>query len=361
MGYPCGAADFAQNLSKELSNNLDVTVLTANTRAVKSGAVSVKIVEGPWNIWKVYKIATWIKKENFDYIDIQFEAYMYGSLGSILLLPFLLPKKCKKILTLHSEALPKKGGRLWRAIQMFFFDQIIFYSEQFLNNAEKRFQKEKNKFSLAPFPSNISKVSISPLMKMIKQHQKGLDPNTIYLSFFGHLSPGRHIEDLLQLMFLLKNKNFHLIFIGQFDPAKNVYHREIQQMYKSMELEDSITFTGRLEESEVSQMIQLTDIGLLPFSEGASFKNGSLAAYVSHQIPVFTTKSELTEKNLLDSKGLYFFSIQNLPELKNELLDIKINPKKLLFMKDEIQKLDQLYSWQNYREQRLSIYNRTTT
>ncbi len=361
MSYPCGAADFTLGLAKSLSKKYSVSVLTANDKTVSTSDIRIHTIPGPWNLRAIFKLAYWIRKERFDIIDIQFEAFMYGRRGAILLIPLLLPGKIKKIITLHSETLPIFGGRLWRLVQMVFFDQVIFYSEQFLNNTRTRFKRAEKKFSLTPFPANISRYPDTTLKTLISRHFKGYSGHSLYLSYFGHISENRGIEFLISAMELLKQENIHLIFIGQFDPSKNPFHRDISALVKSKDLSSFITFTGRLDEKEVSQVISISDAAVLPFHEGASFKNGSLAAYASHHTPVFTTRSQLTEEVLCQNEGLRFFDLNKPSSLVNAVIELKNDPALLSHMRISIGKLDELYSWENYREQRQLIYEKTCT
>lgn len=358
MGYPCGAADFVDNLSSRLAKFAEVSVITSNPDSIKKDNVEIKIIKGSWNLLKVFEIARWIKKNHFDIVDIQYESYMYANKGVILLLPLLLPRKTKSILTMHSEALPYLGKKLWRILQYTLFEEVIFYSEHFLKNALKRFSSLKNKSHFAPFPSNITRIEQTPFRKKLKQTFRDLDPSLLYMSYFGHISKDRGLEEMLEVLKHISSDKWHLFLIGQFTPEKNSYHRELSLLIRKTGLEQKITFTERLNESEVSSIIQMSDIGLLPFVEGASFKNGSLAAYIGHQIPVITTRSELTEDLLLQNKGLQFFDNNKPEELKNILASLIENPSSLANMQKEIGSLTDHYSWDRYITNRLICYQK---
>ncbi|MBC7712062.1 MAG: glycosyltransferase [Rhizobacter sp.] len=356
MGYPCGAADFVDNFSTKLSKHHQVSLITSNTNSIKKDTVEVKIFNGKWNFFKIREIAEWIKRENFDVVDIQYESFMYANSGLILLLPLMLPKKIKKILTLHSETLPKLSQKFWRLIQYTLFQEVIFYSENFMKKALVSFSVMKPKFHLSPFPSNITQLEETPLKKILRQSFKGHDPSLIYLSYFGHLSSNRGVEDILKAMKEINSEKLRLILIGQFTPETNAYHRELNLLVKNMELEKVVTFTERLDEKEVSAILQISDLGILPFEEGASFKNGSLAAYVSHQVPVITSKSSTTEKALLENKGIKFYDHKSPQDMNGLLSGIVKDPSQLESMKDQIKELNENYSWENYIKNRMNLY-----
>lgn len=356
MGYPCGAADFVEKLATNLQANCDVTVYTLNKLANQAHPFKVNIFKKNWNFFNIWSFAQEIRNSNFDIIDVQFESYMYGGSGAILLLPLFLSNKTKKVLTMHSESLPKWGGRLWRILQFSLFQKIVFYSEHFCKNAAKRFPLKEKKFSVSPFPSNITKAKDSHLKKILNQVKFGFNPDMIYLSYFGHLTENRGIEYVLEVLSELNNPRFHFIFIGQFDPAQIAFHRDILSLVNRLNLSEKVTFTGRLDEIHVSQIMQITNLAVLPFREGASFKNGSLAAYIGHQVPVLTTKGEQTEENLCGNKGIFFFDLEKKPTMLNKLREIGDRPEILSDAKKYIFELEQVYSWEHYIKNRLQIY-----
>src|SRR5205807_1298363 len=91
---------------------------------------------------------------------------------------------------------------------------------------------------------------------------------------------------------------------SQFDPQKLDYHRRLLERVKAEGLADQVSFTGELGAEQVSQVLAAADLCILPFPDGASFKNGSLAAAIIHGVPTITTVSSLTEPELLEPGAL---------------------------------------------------------
>jgi len=363
MSYPCGASHFASMYAKNLAAaGHQVTVLTSNTNSTENQeAYKVKIIPGNWNLSHVLKVSKFINSENFDLFDIQFEAYMYGAKGSVLLLPYLVHNKTLPILTMHSEALPKFGGRLWRMVQYTAFKKVVFYSKAFQENALNRFSNRKDDFFQLGFPSNISKVHYSELQKFTQKIKAKEFSNSPVAIYFGHINNNRGIEDLLFVVKKMKDsgKDFKLILMSQFTPEKNQYHRDLISEIESLGIKDNIAFTDRVDDELVSLFFQSADFALLPFTDGASFKNGSLATAVIHNLPMITTLNEKTEVELKNCSGIKFYPTGDRLKLEEVLIEFFKNKDNWSEYSREVEKLGHIYSWNNYIEERSKIYGVT--
>tara|TARA_Y100000590_G_scaffold470774_1_gene670082 strand:+ start:30957 stop:32048 length:1092 start_codon:yes stop_codon:yes gene_type:complete len=363
MSYPCGASHFASMYAKNLADaGHEVTVLTSNTSSTENQeSFKVKIIPGNWNLSHVLKVSKFLNSEGFDLFDIQFETYMYGAKGGVLLLPYLVKNKIHPILTMHSEALPKFGGRLWRMIQYTAFKKVIFYSKAFQQNALNRFPKRKEDFYQLGFPSNISKVHYSELQKFTQKIKAKEFSNSPVAIYFGHINNNRGIEDLLFVVKKLKEtgKEFKLILMSQFTPDKNQYHRDLLSEIDSLGIKENIAFTDRVDDELVSLFFQSADFAILPFTDGASFKNGSLATAVIHSLPMITTLNEKTETELQNCSGIKFYPTGDRAKLEEVLMEFFKDRSLWTTYSKEIEKLGHIYSWNNYIEVRNKIYGVT--
>ncbi|MCO4795557.1 MAG: hypothetical protein KC493_17695 [Bacteriovoracaceae bacterium] len=144
--------------------------------------------------------------------------------------------------------------------------------------------------------------------------------------------------------------------MSQFTPEKNQYHRDLLSEIDGLGIKDNISFTDRVDDELVSLFFQAADFALLPFTDGASFKNGSLATAVIHNLPMITTLNEKTEVELKDCNGIKFYSSGNKTELEKVLSDFFTNKDQWGVYAREVEKLNHIYSWNNYLEKRSEIY-----
>jgi glycosyltransferase involved in cell wall biosynthesis len=77
-------------------------------------------------------------------------------------------------------------------------------------------------------------------------------------------------------------------------PQDRAYAAEIEQRIAERGLGERVRITGHCDESSVSAHLLAADLAALPFTDGASFRRGSLLAALAHGLPVVTTASAPT-------------------------------------------------------------------
>lgn len=364
MSYPCGAADFVHQYCLNLKKKgHEVTVLTNNPNPIKIDGIKIIAKVDAWSITRILELRKLAKIYQWDIIDVQYEAYMFGGSGTILLMPLLLKGiNCKFVLTLHSQQLPKYFSSLFRLTQMVLFNEVVFYSSVLLDHMKKKFPKKAKHFHLLGFPSNLIRLNLSEYNDLINNFLNHKPRNQLACLYFGHISPGRDIEDLLNIINNLKLP-IHLTLMSQFNPAENQYHRDLISLVSQNGLENKVTFTGRVDDKTITLMFKTHDLCLFPFPEGASLKNGSLAAAIEHEMPIITTKTALTDtvflSNEKDSTD-WFYTPQDTHQLEMILKKHFDNPELRQKNRQFWAQIRDHFSWENYIEKREHIFKGIT-
>ena len=96
-----------------------------------------------------------------------------------------------------------------------------------------------------------------------------------------------------------ENISFHLNIIGKDKNAKGRYAKYLMDLAKKIDIQNSVTFSGYLPESEVSAALQEADFGILPFKGGVGLKSCAMAAFIEHDLPSIVTKSDENEKAII--------------------------------------------------------------
>jgi polysaccharide biosynthesis protein PslF len=361
MPWPCGAADFVEQFARRLADvGQHATVVTSNPKADRNGLpFEVQVIPGNWGLRHMRKVASWMARAGSDVVDVQFEAAMYGSRWPVMLLPQLVKRHdAPWVITLHSQALPSWGGRWWRPVQLLSYDAAVFYGESFQHNMQRRFPRRKDRFLLQPFPSNIGRITSPLLAAFIAKMKSAVLGDQSLLVYFGLIAPKRGIETLLAALLELKANGHRpqLVLISKFDPVENTYHRELLCSVEQMRLDSQVSFTGSLDNDGVSRLLQAADVCVLPFPDGASFKNGSLAAAIEHAVPTVTTATSLTDPELLSCHGLRTYAPGDVHALAVLLEELVLSSAACEQARVRMQELHKLLSWQSYIEKRLIIY-----
>ncbi len=122
-----------------------------------------------------------------------------------------------------------------------------------------------------------------------------IDAGDILLSYFGLLNSSKGVETLLAALggLLESIPRTKLLMVGASIGASDLtnvaYEQRILELIEDRGLQDVVRFTGYLPPSEVSASLAASDICVLPFRDGASFRRGSLMAALAHGLPIVTT------------------------------------------------------------------------
>jgi glycosyltransferase involved in cell wall biosynthesis len=145
-----------------------------------------------------------------------------------------LPKKCKIITRLHRYEMYHWAEKIhWDNV-----DRIILVSHA------------KEREFISKFPSQVSKtIVLSPSTSLEKFHP---NPRTFNgnIGILCHIAPRKRVYDLiLAYSELIKKKNdFHLHIAGGYELANEDYYHAIQRLVGELELEDKITFYGKIQD-----------------------------------------------------------------------------------------------------------------
>lgn len=362
MSWPCGAADFVDQLSHRLTKvGHEVAVLTSNQKAAlhDMGRRELRIVPGNWGFSHVRRIRDALASSSFDIVDVQYEAAMYGGRGAVLTLPLWARRRPPQfVLTLHSEDLPQWGGRLWRPVQLQLYSRTVFYSSRFMENMTRRFPTHAREFHLMGFPSNIMRRTNPAIASLAGKIKTGWSTTPFLIVYFGHISSHRGIEDVLASLRTLRAKELspQLAFLGQFTPEENPYHRSLMASLRKDGLDSQVSFTGTLTAEQVSDWLQAADLCVLPFPRGASLKNGSLAAAIEHGTPTVTTVGDLTDPEVVRSGALQTYPAGDSQRLAGILEQLLRSPERCRQLRERTYALADLLSWDAYLQARSRLY-----
>lgn len=124
-----------------------------------------------------------------------------------------------------------------------------------------------------------------------------IDSQTITISYFGSVYPGKGIEKMLSIWSRLSEidteKRFRFKIIGDIgiEPENHFceYHKKVWKWIEQYGLKDNIEVTGYVSDEEVSKEIQNTQIATLFYEDGLTLRRGSFLAYLAHGIPIVTS------------------------------------------------------------------------
>ncbi len=147
-----------------------------------------------------------------------------------------------------------------------------------------------------PVASSIPSSKLIPKELDSVRNREGLPVQSLLLTYFGFVHPGKGFEDALTVTDILRQRGLpaHLFVIAQLDPSQS-YHRELRNRITNSGLDAHITVTGFVSDrGRVADCLALSDVCLLPFRPGVHPKSTSFLAARAQGVFVLTTSTERT-------------------------------------------------------------------
>ncbi len=333
------------------------TVLTSNPASRRDDwDFPVAQIPGNWGTGHLLSVARWLRSNCFDIVDVQYETAMYRMQATPLILPLVLPfRQFPLVLTTHSLQLPKRGGRLWRPLQLLTFDGVAFYSQKVVEAMSCRFPRAASRLTSQSIPATIFRTSSPNVRALIDRLKCRYLDDTPLIVYFGHINAGRGIEDVIEA-FATIEQPFHLVLISQFDPATNDYHRSLLERVRTGGLQDRVSFSDQLDDDTVSRLLSSADGCVLPFPAGALLNNTILAAAMEHCIPTIATFSTNTEPEIRQSRAIIGYTPGDTDDLRGKLKLLISDHSLRATMRNEAELMRDMFSWKRYVTERLRFY-----
>ncbi len=310
-----GVGDF----SRELSNGLAaqghrVHILTrvgSQADGLAEGCELAPEIEN-WGWSLAGRIRRWARDRALDIVDLQYQAAAYEMHPAVN----LLSRRSIKVplaVTFHDLKVPylfpKAGPLRWRAILTLArrSDGVI------VTNREDQLALENSRVfpppTLIPIGSNIRPAPPPDYDRRAWRERWGVNVGDTLVGYFGFLNQSKGGEELICALDRLREMPVRLMMIGgrvgSSDRSNLAYADRIDGLVRQFDLEDRIIWTGYTTPAEVSANLLASDICLLPYRDGVSFRRGSFMAAIAHGLPIITTNPAIDLPELRHRRNVY--------------------------------------------------------
>lgn len=273
-------------------------------------------------------------------VNIQYPGYEYNKNLVVTILPIEIKRKlnCKVTITLHEYECFTLKTKIRMYLNFWKVDKIIVAEQEFIEQIKKDFKKTD--ITYIPISSNI------PRSEITKEEQKELIEkynltNKKVISYFGFAVKSKGIEYLIKCLAKL-GEDVKLLFIGELD-EKNEYQKSLLNLIKELKIENKVCITGFFEkESDVADLLQISNLCVLPFVNGLKTRNGSFLAAYNQKIPVITTSKDEKDKN-----GIFYVEPNNEEELLEKIEDV---------LEEKIEISRSILTWDNVANKYIEIF-----
>ena len=213
-----------------------------------------------------------------------------------------------------------------------------------------------------PIGANVTPAPPANFDREIWRNQFDVKKDDMLLAYFGLLSHTKGLENILAAMEELPQTT-RLVLIGGIGERveDQAYANTIRQLIAQKGLQERVIMTGHTEASDVSAYLIAADAVLLPFTDGYSYRRGSLITALAHGVPVITTHAPAGMNQdplpeLIDGKHALLVEPENTEQLVRAVQRIQQEPELRYWLARNGQALTDVFSWERIVAQHEALY-----
>lgn len=235
-----------------------------------------------------------------DIFHIQYQTGAYGMHPMINFAPrrlALAGTRAKSVVTFHDLApmyLFPKAGRLRDRVTFYLArtsDAVIATNQEDYTALTSRNLK---RLFLIPIGSNIAPTLPVDFNRARLRTQLGVEAGEILLCYFGFLNESKGGATLIRAQAEVPNARLLMLGgqTGASDPTNAPYLERVKREIRQLQVQDRVVWTDFLSPSEVSAHLEASDICVLPYRDGASYRRGTFMAALAHGMVIVTTEAK---------------------------------------------------------------------
>ena len=184
----------------------------------------------------------------------------------------------------------------------------------------------RKRIHVIPVGSNIPLATIDEAHRTRLRRQLLGESEGLLVAGFG----ARHDRDIPAALYALqqlkRERPAKLVWIG----GGSVGERERMSIEEAMRLngleEDDVNWTGQLPHFEVSRLLGVCDLMMLPFVDGVSTRRTSAVTALQHGLPLLTTRGTRQEPWFVHGESVYSVPAGDAQALADGLLELARRP-----------------------------------
>lgn len=319
-----GVGAYTRELARDLvAQGIDVTVLTAissgATRGSGDDAIELLPIVDKWGAGAMRAILAEATRLRADWLHVQYQTAAFAMNAAVNLAPGWWRAKINVAWTYHDllppYLFPKAGARLrdWVTLRPTSSAHAVVATNHADCSRLKQVMGDSSpRLHNIPIGSNIAGVTLDPPERSARRSRYGVRDDQLLLGYFGALNRTKGagvLLDTLELV-LADGVDAHLLMIGDAlgasDPTNAAHAAEVQRMIADRGLTGRIHWTGRESEAEVAADLNALDTALLPYTDGASLRRGTLMAALANGCAIITTEPAAPIPELQENRDLLY-------------------------------------------------------
>ncbi len=369
-----GVGDFTHELGQSLASlGYDIHVITHTGsksqeagRREKGSLTAHRVIERwRWGCWG--QIVALAQALSLDVLNVQYQAAAYDMHPAVNLVPGGKDRPPVTV-TFHDLKVPylfPKAGpvRRWvvHALARRSDGAIVTNREDYVQ-LEKKINSKR--LSLIPIGSNIPPNPPPGYDRGVERERWGVGPGDLLLGYFGFLNESKGGEELIQALALLVERDLpaHLLMVGgqvgSSDPTNRAYADRVKRLIADLGITDRVHWSGYARPSLVSAGLLATDVCVLPYRDGVSFRRGTLHACLAHGRAVVTVRPRIDLPEVQDGENMLLADPRDPPGLAEAVQRLAADPDLRARLEAGAEALAAEFAWERIARRTASLFKR---
>jgi glycosyltransferase involved in cell wall biosynthesis len=367
-----GVGDFTRELGRaltELGHQVHVITGKAQTpdpRPWGSGVTVRRVVEAwGWGCWG--QVLALAGELGLDVLNLQYQAAAYRMHPAVNFVPRRQGRP-PVVVTFHDLKVPylfpKAGPLRWQVVRMLAHraDGVIATNREDYLRLEGQIPPAR--LSLIPIGSNIPSAPPPGYDRDAERARWGVGPGDLLLGYFGFLNESKGGEGLIRALGLLVERGTptHLWMIGgrvgSSDPTNQAYAQRVENLIAELGLGDWVHWTGYTCPEEVSAALLATDMCVLPYRDGVSFRRGTLHACLVHGRAIVTTRPQVPLPEVRDGDTMLLVEPRDPDGLAEAVMRLAADPVLRTRLEAGATALAAEFTWERIARQTVAFFRR---
>jgi glycosyltransferase involved in cell wall biosynthesis len=318
-----------------------------------------------WGISSLFSIRKWATEERLDIINLQFQTAAYSMSPWIHFLPDVMGK-IPVVTTFHDLRYPylfPKAGRLrtWIVMRLARVSAGIIAT----NHEDLIKLKHIKNTTIIPIGSNILTSLPSNFDAQQWREKVGANSGDFLLGYFGLFNRSKGLDHLLRSVAGLRDKNtpIRLVMIGGgagvSDPTNAAYIDEMNQQIVAFGLKNIVQQTDYVDDEAVGAYLSACDAVALPFTDGASYRRGSLMAAIHYGCAIIATTPQVPITAFRNGENLLMVKADDSTALQAGIRQLYEAPDLREKLKRGAKALAKEFEWSDIAEATANFFRQT--
>lgn len=328
-----GVGDYLYQLIRHLShhpNNRLFLVTSTEVHSTYSEPVTVFPLIRQWSLRNLFLLLRQIRNVDPTVVHIQYPCIGYQRFLMINCFPLIFRLcffRSKILITIHEFGSYSIAGKLRTYLMALFSNRILVVEKSAISEITGFcffFRKcIEKKIIYIPIGANLkNNVSLTTT-------KNSGDDAVFHIGYFGFVRHDKGLDILLEAFaYLIHQKHYphiHLTLFCDLNPSDQ-YQNTILLLCNKLQIQDKITVTGYLPETELLSHLHQMSLCVFPFRNGFTNKRGSVLTTMAAGIPVVTTSSTDLPENIIHGENIYLVRWPDAKEIAGAIADLYHQP-----------------------------------